>query len=69
MQCGCGPGFFTHILVDEAAQAREPELTAVLSLASEHTKLVFAGDHLQVRDRKMINILCVTEWVFTVVIK
>ena len=43
------PGFFTHILVDEAAQAREPELTAVLSLADEHTKLVFAGDHLQVR--------------------
>lgn len=53
-QCGCVPGFFSHILVDEAAQAREPELTAVLSLASEHTKLVFAGDHLQVRHGKLI---------------
>ena len=42
------PGFFTHILVDEAAQAREPELTAVLSLADEHTKVVLGGDHLQV---------------------
>ena len=43
------PGFFTHILVDEAAQAREPELTAVLSLADEHTKVILGGDHLQVR--------------------
>ena len=49
MQCGFLPGFFSHILVDEAAQAREPELTAALSLADEHTKLVFAGDHLQVK--------------------
>ena len=44
---GLKPGFFTHILVDEAAQAREPELTAVLSLADEHTKVVLGGDHLQ----------------------
>jgi len=42
------PGFFTHILVDEAAQAREPEVAAVLSLADEHTKVVLGGDHLQV---------------------
>ena len=41
------PGFFSHILVDEAAQAREPELTAVLSLADEHTKVILGGDHLQ----------------------
>ena len=43
------PGFFTHILVDEAAQAREPEVAAVLSLANRHTKVVLGGDHLQVR--------------------
>ena len=49
MQGGCYPGFFSHILVDEAAQTREPELTAALSLAAANTKLVFAGDHLQVR--------------------
>ena len=48
-QGGCYPGYFSHILVDEAAQTREPELTAALSLAAENTKLVFAGDHLQVR--------------------
>ena len=46
---GLKPGFFTHILVDEAAQAREPEVAAVLSLADEHTKVVLGGDHLQVR--------------------
>ena len=57
MQCRCTPGFFSHILVDEAAQAREPELTAVLSLAAEHTKLVFAGDHLQVRPGKVLRCL------------
>ena len=54
MQCGFLPGFFSHILVDEAAQAREPELTAALSLADEHTKLVFAGDHLQVKQRDVV---------------
>ena len=43
------PGFFSHILVDEAAQAREPEVVAALALADEHTKIVLAGDHLQVR--------------------
>ena len=47
------PGFFSHILVDEAAQAREPELTAVLSLANEDTKVILAGDHLQVRIEKL----------------
>ena len=54
------PGFFTHILVDEAAQAREPELTAVLSLADEHTKVVLVGDHLQVKcDVGSRNAICV----------
>ena len=47
-QCGLQPGFFTHILVDEAAQAREPEVVAALALADEDTKIVLAGDHLQV---------------------
>lgn len=39
---------FTHILVDEGAQGREPEAVAPLSLADKHTKIVIAGDHLQV---------------------
>lgn len=40
---------FTHILIDEGAQAREPETVAPLALADKHTKIVIAGDHLQVR--------------------
>ena len=40
--------FFSHILVDEAAQAREPEVVAALALADKYTKIVLAGDHLQV---------------------
>ena len=39
---------YTHILIDEGAQGREPEAVAPLSLADKHTKIVVAGDHLQV---------------------
>ena len=46
--CEIEPGFFSHILIDEAAQTREPEIAAVISLSDEHTKVVLAGDHLQV---------------------
>ncbi len=42
------PGFFTHILLDEGAQAREPEAVAPLSLATKDTKIVIAGDPQQV---------------------
>ena len=41
-------GFFTHILLDEGAQSREPEAIAPLSLASTSTKIVIAGDSCQV---------------------
>ena len=50
-QCSLHPGFFTHILVDEAAQAREPEVVAALALADRNTKIVLTGDHLQVGTR------------------
>ena len=43
-------GFFTHILVDEAAQALEPEALTPLALAGPNTKVVFTGDHMQVND-------------------
>ena len=43
------PGFFTHILIDEAAQVREPEAVAAFALADKNTKIILAGDHLQVR--------------------
>ena len=39
---------YTHILIDEGTQAREPETVAPLALADKHTKIVIAGDHLQV---------------------
>ena len=41
-------GYFTHILIDEGAQAREPETIAPLIFADERTKVIIAGDHLQV---------------------
>ena len=41
-------GFFTHILLDEGAQSREPETVAPLCLANSYTKIVIAGDHKQV---------------------
>ena len=40
--------FFSHILIDEVAQAREPEVLAALKLAGENTKIILAGDPLQV---------------------
>ena len=48
----CGPGFFTHIFLDEAAQAFEPESMTPLLFADESTTVVLAGDHLQVRMSK-----------------
>ena len=41
-------GYFTHILIDEAAQCTEPEASVSLVLAGPRTKIVLAGDHLQV---------------------
>ena len=40
--------FFTHILMDEGAQTREPEAIAPLCLANVDTKIVIAGDSQQV---------------------
>ena len=42
------PGFFTHIFIDEAAQAMEAETIIPLCLAGHNSQLVLAGDHLQV---------------------
>ena len=42
------PGHFTHIFIDEAAQAREPETIAAFSVAGRDTKIIIAGDHMQV---------------------
>ena len=40
--------FFTHILLDEGSQSREPENIAPLCLAAPDTKIVLAGDSCQV---------------------
>lgn len=44
------PGFFTHILIDEGAQSREPECIAPLCLATSATRIVIVGDPQQVRN-------------------
>jgi len=54
------PGHFTHILMDEGAQAREPEALAPLTLADRNTKIVIAGDHKQVTI--MGQCACSTYW-------
>ena len=41
-------GHFTHIFIDEAAQMTIPEVMMALSLANNTTKVVLAGDHMQV---------------------
>lgn len=43
-------GYFSHILIDEAAQALETETITPLTLAGNKTKVVFTGDHMQVFD-------------------
>lgn len=44
---GLKKGYFTHILLDEAAQALECEAIMPLALADEKTRIVLAGDHMQ----------------------
>ena len=44
----CNDNYFTHILLDEAAQVREPEAVAPLCMANQYTKIVVAGDNQQV---------------------
>ncbi|XP_043969739.1 probable helicase with zinc finger domain isoform X1 [Gambusia affinis] len=41
------PGLFSHILLDEAAQAMECETIMPFPLASKTTRIVLAGDHMQ----------------------
>lgn len=43
-------GYFTHILIDEGSQMREPEAVAPLCLADANTKIVIAGDQNQVKN-------------------
>ena len=69
-------GLFTHIMVDEGAQMREPEAIAPLCLADGNTKIVITGDHQQVciestctlctfLHSKLIQYLCNFTHIFT----
>ena len=51
VQLGLPLGYFTHIFIDEAAQAMEVEAIIPLGLADAKTTVVMAGDHLQVQYR------------------
>ncbi|XP_023125815.2 helicase with zinc finger domain 2 [Amphiprion ocellaris] len=42
-----GEGYFTHILIDEASQMLECEALMALALAGPNTRVVLAGDHMQ----------------------
>ncbi|GAB0089527.1 C3H1-type domain-containing protein [Sergentomyia squamirostris] len=48
-------GYFTHIFLDEAAQAMECEAIMPLALASESTRIVLAGDHMQMSPELFSN--------------
>ncbi|XP_062505134.1 helicase with zinc finger domain 2-like isoform X2 [Corticium candelabrum] len=48
LDVGLEVGFFTHIVIDEAAQATEPESVTPLALAGSKTVLVLAGDRCQI---------------------
>ena len=49
--------YFTHILLDEGAQMREPEALGALCLAASRTKIVITGDDNQV-GRVIIFYIC-----------
>ena len=49
--------WFTHILIDEGAQTREPETIAPLSLCGPRTVIAIAGDHKQVRCLSLMIVL------------
>ncbi|XP_052786949.1 uncharacterized protein LOC128222124 isoform X1 [Mya arenaria] len=40
--------FFTHIFIDEAAQSLECDLLIPISLAGAKTRIILAGDHMQI---------------------
>ena len=49
---------FTHILIDEGAQSREPEALGALLLANESTKLIIVGDNQQVIIHILYKLSC-----------
>ena len=54
-------GYFTHVLLDECAQMREPEAIAPLCLAHPEAKIAMAGDQQQVRKKPLENEKCIVD--------
>lgn len=48
---------FTHIIIDEGAQSREPEALGAVVLATSSTCLIVAGDNQQVRHGSLEEVL------------
>nr|XP_056700890.1 helicase with zinc finger domain 2 [Euleptes europaea] len=46
-ELGVSAGYFSHILIDEAAQMLECEALVPLCLATLKTRIILAGDHMQ----------------------
>ena len=55
-------GHFTHIFIDEGAQAREPETVAAFSRAGHRTKIAIAGDHMQVGVQLLLCLFALGPW-------
>ena len=51
-------GYFTHILIDEAAQVLETEAIIPLILAMPDTCVVLAGDHIQMGPKVGTSCFC-----------
>ncbi len=49
-----GKEYFTHILLDEGAQTREPETIIPFCVANKNTTIVVAGDHKQVSLKNIV---------------
>ena len=47
---------FTHILIDEGAQSREPEALGAVAVATDSTKLIIVGDNQQVGSDKFFQL-------------
>ena len=52
-------GSFTHIMLDEGSQTREPEVIAPLCLADNKTRIILAGDSCQV-SYEWLLFMCLT---------
>uniref|UniRef100_A0A8C5DP98 RNB domain-containing protein n=1 Tax=Gouania willdenowi TaxID=441366 RepID=A0A8C5DP98_GOUWI len=48
-------GYFTHLLIDEASQMLECEALMAINLAGPNTRVVLAGDHMQIRPKLFSN--------------